>query len=134
MRIRWREFELPNRVSIEKETHTDTYGKFVAEPFERGYGITIGNALRRILLSSIEGAAVTSIKVAGAQHELSTIPGVAEDIVQIVLNVKKLILRSYSKEPKTIYLKAEKKGEIAAADITVDETIEILNQDLFIAT
>lgn len=134
MGISWRSFEMPKKLECDEKSYTDTYGKFTAEPFERGYGITIGNALRRILLSSIEGAAVTSIKVMGAQHEFSTIPGVAEDIVQVVLNVKKLILRSYSKEPKTIYLKSEKKGETTAADITTDETIEILNPELFIAT
>lgn len=134
MGISWRSFEMPKKLECDEKSYSDTYGKFIAEPFERGYGITIGNALRRVLLSSIEGAAVTSIKIEGAQHEFTTVPAVAEDIVQIVLNVKRLILRSYSKEPKTIYLKAEKKGEITAADITTDETIEILNPDLHIAT
>src|SRR3989338_3404659 len=134
MRIRWREFELPNRVSIEKETHTDTYGKFIAEPFERGYAITIGNGLRRILLSSIEGAAVTSIKAAGVQHEFGSIPGVSEDVVQIILNIKRLVLRSYAKEPKLITIKVDKKGDITAGDITMDETIEVLNPKLHIAT
>lgn len=134
MGISWRNFEMPKKLECDEATYANTYGKFIAEPFERGYGITIGNAMRRILLSSIEGAAVTSIKIAGVQHEFSTMPGVMEDSVQIVLNIKNLIIRSYSKEPKKIYLKVDKKGEITAKDITTDETIEILNPDLHIAT
>jgi len=134
MGITWRYFEMPKKLECDESTYTDTYGKFVAEPFERGYGVTIGNALRRVLLSSIEGAAVTSIKIAGVQHEFGTIPGVTEDVVQIILNIKNLIIRSYAKEPKKIYLKVDKKGKIAATDITTDETIEILNPDLHIAT
>lgn len=134
MGISWRNFEMPKKLVSDDSTYTDTYGKFIAEPFERGYGVTIGNALRRVLLSSIEGAAVTSIKIKGAQHEFSTIPGVAEDMVQVILNIKKLILKSYAKEPKTIFLKVDKKGEVTAADIETDETIEVLNPDLYIAT
>ena len=134
MGITWRNFEMPKKLECDESTYTNTYGKFVAEPFERGYGITIGNALRRVLLSSIEGAAVTSIKIAGVQHEFGTIPGVVEDVAQIILNIKNLIIRSYAKEPRKIYLKVDKKGEIAAADITTDETIEIINPDLHIAT
>jgi len=134
MGINWRNFEMPKKLECDESTYTDTYGKFIAEPFERGYGITIGNALRRVLLSSIEGAAVTSIKIGGVQHEFSSIPGVAEDVVEIILNIKKLVLRSFSKEPKKIFLKVEKKGEVTAADITTDETIEILNPDLHIVT
>lgn len=134
MGISWRNFEMPKKLECDEATHTDTYGKFIAEPFERGYAVTIGNGLRRVLLSSIEGAAVTSIKIAGVQHEFSTIPNVTEDVVQIILNIKKLILRSFAKEPKTIYLKAETKGDVTAADIITDETIEVLNPDLHIAT
>ncbi|MDD5449531.1 MAG: DNA-directed RNA polymerase subunit alpha [Candidatus Omnitrophica bacterium] len=134
MGISWRNFEMPKKLECDEATYTDTYGKFIAEPFERGYGITVGNAMRRILLSSIEGAAVTSIKIVDAPHEFSTLPGVLEDAVQIVLNIKKLIIRSYSKEQKKIYLKVDKKGDIIAKDIETDETIEILNPDLHIAT
>ena len=111
MHIRWRGLELPGSVVADSTTLTDTYGKFTAEPFERGYGVTIGNGLRRILISSIEGAAVTNVKIDGAAHEFSTIPGVAEDVPQIILNIKKLIIRSHSKAPKTIVLDASKKGE-----------------------
>lgn len=96
MRVRWKEFELPNRVNVEKETYTNTYGKFIAEPFERGFGITIGNGLRRILFSSIEGSAVTSVKIDGAQHEFSTIPGVIEDTIDIILNIKNLVVKLHS--------------------------------------
>ncbi|MBI4335049.1 MAG: DNA-directed RNA polymerase subunit alpha [Candidatus Omnitrophica bacterium] len=134
MGISWRNFEMPKKLECDEGAYTDSYGKFIAEPFERGYGITVGNALRRVLLSSIEGAAVTSIRIEGVHHEFSTIPGVVEDVAEIVLNIKKLILRSFAKESKTIYLKVEKKGEVRAADITTDETIEVLNPDLHIAT
>jgi len=134
MGISWRNFEMPKKLESDDKSYTDTYGKFIAEPFERGYGVTIGNALRRVLLSSIEGAAVTSIKISGVHHEFGTIPGVVEDVVQVVLSIKKLIIRSYAKEPKTLYIKVEKKGEVTAADIETDETIEILNPDLHIAT
>jgi len=134
MGVKWRDFQMPKRLDCEESDYTDTYGKFIAEPFERGYGATLGNSLRRILLSSIEGSAVTSIKVDGARHEYSTIPGVLETVSEIILNIKKLVIRSHSKVPKPIYIKAEKKGEIRAADIICDETIEILNPDLLVAT
>lgn len=134
MGVKWRDFQMPKRLDCDEATYTDTYGKFIAEPFERGYGITLGNSLRRALLSSIEGSAVTSIKVAGAPHEYSTIPGVMESVSEIILNIKRLVLRSHSKVPKPIYIKVDKKGEIKAADIICDETVEILNPDLHIAT
>ncbi len=134
MGVKWRDFQMPKRLDCEETTYSDVYGKFIAEPFEKGYGVTLGNSLRRILLSSIEGSAVTSIKIEGVRHEYSTIPGVMEAITEIVLNVKRLVLRSYSKVPKTIYIKAEKKGVVTGADIICDETIEILNPDLVIAT
>lgn len=134
MGVKWRDFQMPKRLECVEETYTDAYGEFVAEPFEKGYGITLGNSLRRILLSSIEGSAVTSIKIDGARHEYSTIPGVMESVSEIILNIKKLVLRSHSKVPKSIYLKAEKKGEVTAGDIICDETIEVLNSDLVIAT
>ncbi len=134
MRIRWREFELPNRVSIEKETYTDTYGKFIAEPFERGFGITIGNGLRRILLSSIEGSAVTSAKIEGVEHEFSTIPNVVEDTIDIILNIKNLIVKLHTDQPRKIRIETKKKGEVTAADIVADDGVEVVNKDLHIAT
>ena len=134
MGIKWRDFQLPKRLECEDATYTNTYGKFSAAPFERGYGVTLGNSLRRVLFSSIEGSAVTSVKISGAQHEFSTIPGVLEDIPELILNIKSLVLNSHSKIPKTIYIKANSKGEIKAKDIEVDETIEIINPELHIAT
>lgn len=134
MGIKWRDFQLPKRLECDESTYTNTYGKFTAAPFERGYGVTLGNSLRRVLLSSIEGSAVTSIKIHGAHHEFSTIPGVVEDVPEIILNIKNLVLNSHSKIPKSIYIKKESKGEVRAKDIEVDETIEIINPDLHIAT
>lgn len=134
MRIRWKEFELPNRVNIEKETHTDTYGKFIAEPFERGFGITVGNGLRRVLLSSIEGSAVTSVKIGGVEHEFSTIPGVVEDAIDIILNIKNLVVKLHSGKPGKIKIEAKKKGEITAGDVITDDGVDVVNEDLYIAT
>lgn len=134
MGVKWRDFQMPKRLDCDESTYTETYGRFIAEPFEKGYGVTLGNSLRRILLSSIEGSAVTSIKVEGIRHEYSTIPGVMESVSEIILNIKQLVLRSHSKVSKPVFVKAEKKGEITAADIICDETIEILNPGLHIAT
>lgn len=134
MGIKWRDFQLPKRLECDESSYTDTYGKFSAAPFEKGYGVTLGNSLRRVLLSSIEGSAVTSIKIANVDHEFSTIPGVLEDVPEIILNIKSLIINSHSKIPKTIYIKKNTKGEVKAKDIEVDETIEIINPDLHIAT
>jgi len=134
MGITWRDFQFPKRVTVDQENYTSSYGKIVAEPLERGYGVTLGNALRRVLLSSIEGAAVTSVKIDGVAHEFSTIDGVAEDVTEIILNLKNLVLRSYSRSPKKIYIKEEGEKEITAKDITTDETIEVINPDLHIAT
>ena len=105
MGIKWKNFELPKKLEHDISSYSDSYGKFTAEPFERGYGITIGNSLRRVLISSIEGSAVTSVKIEGVLHEFSTIPGVVEDVPEIILNIKELILRSHSKTPKTIFIK-----------------------------
>ena len=127
MGIKWRSFEMPKRLECDESSYNDSYGKFIAEPFERGYGITIGNSLRRMLISSIEGSAVTSVKIEGILHEFSAIPGVAEDVPQIILNIKKIILRSHTKNLKTIFIKVEKKGEVKAGDIITDETIEVIN-------
>jgi DNA-directed RNA polymerase subunit alpha len=134
MGIKWRDFQLPKRLECDESTYTTTYGKFTAAPFERGYGVTLGNSLRRVLLSSIEGSAVTSVKFHGVQHEFSAIPGVLEDVTEIILNIKGLVLNSHSKIPKTITLKADKKGLVTAKDIEADETIEIINTGMHIAT
>jgi DNA-directed RNA polymerase subunit alpha len=130
---KFRGLQKPKRLECELETLTSTYGKFFAEPFERGFGLTIGNALRRILLSSIEGAAVTTVRIAGALHEFSTIPGVKEDVTDIILNIKGLRVKLNVEHPKTIYLKASSEGEVRAAHITPDPDVEILNPDLHIA-
>lgn len=134
MGIKWKDFQMPKRLECDEVTYTPTYGKFIAEPFERGYGVTLGNSLRRILLSSIEGSAATSIKIDNISHEFSTVPHILEDVTQIVLNIKNVILRSHSKSPKTVYIKATKKGQIKAKDIVTDETVEILNPEQHIAT
>ena len=134
MGVRWRGFELPKVLECDKSTLTPTYGKFVAEPFERGYGATIGASLRRILISSIEGRAVTAVKTEGISHEFSTIPGVVDDVTQIILNIKKLVLRSHANGPKIIKINVNKKGEVTAKDIQTDGTVEVLNKDLHIAT
>jgi DNA-directed RNA polymerase subunit alpha len=134
MGVKWRDFQLPKRLECDESTYTNTYGKFIAAPFEKGYGVTLGNSLRRVLLSSIEGSAITSVKIAGVQHEFSTLPGVFEDVPEIILNIKKIVLNSHSKIPKTIYLRRSEKGEVKAKALEVDETIEIINPDLHIAT
>ena len=130
----WRDFVMPKKLAVDEATLTDTYGKFIAEPFERGFGSTIGNSLRRILISSIEGAAVTAIKIDDVLHEFSTLPGVLEDTTQIVLNVKQLVLRSHTRQPKTIVIEKDKKGAVTAGDIQTDETVEVINPDLVICT
>lgn len=134
MGISWKTFEMPRKLECEEKTYSPYYGKFSAEPFERGFGATIGNSLRRILISSIEGAAVTSVKIDGVLHEFSTIPGVLEDVPEIILNIKQLVLKSHSRSPKIIRLKASKKGNITAGDIVTDDTVEVVNSDLHIAT
>lgn len=134
MGIRWKTFEMPKRLECEKSSLTPTYGKFIAEPFERGYGVTVGNALRRVLISSIEGAAVTSVKIDGVLHEFSPIEGVVEDATQVVLNLKQLVLKSHAKEPKKITIDVHKAGEVTARDIKTDDTIEVVNKDHHIAT
>ena len=127
------EIEKP-RIERVSESEDFTYGKFVVEPLERGYGITLGNSLRRILLSSLPGVAVTSIKIDGVLHEFTTIPGVMEDVTEIILNIKQLSLKMHSDEPKTIYIDVDTAGEVTAGDIKEDADIEILNPDLHIAT
>jgi len=134
MRIRWRGLELPTRVINDQQVSTPTYGRFLIEPFERGFGTTVGNSLRRVLLSSLEGAAVTSIKIAGAGHEFTSLPGVMEDVTDIVLNVKSLVIKSHTEEPKTIRVHSEVKGPVTAGMIEADPSIEIINGDLVLAT
>src|SRR6267154_4545359 len=134
MRVRWRGLELPSRVVRDEQVSTDTYGKFTAEPFERGFGTTVGNSLRRILLSSLEGAAVTHIRLKGADHEFSSLPGVMEDVTDIILNIKSLIVKLDSDEPKEMKLHARKAGAITAGMIEADPAITIVNKDLVIAT
>jgi DNA-directed RNA polymerase subunit alpha len=134
MRIRWRGLELPNRVASDRSTLTDTYGKFTAEPFERGFGVTVGNSLRRILLSSLEGSAVTRVKIQGVQHEISTIPGVVEDVTDIILNIKSLVVKNASDSPRTLRIERQERGVVKAADIITDQDVEIINPDHIIAT
>jgi DNA-directed RNA polymerase subunit alpha len=134
MRIRWRDFEIPNSVICEEETRTSKYGKFLIEPFERGFGVTVGNSIRRILLSSLEGAAVSSVKIEGVQHEFSTLTGVYEDVTDIILNVKNLLLVLHEGDESVLRLRKDKKGEIFAGDIEHDANVEIVNPELKIAT
>ena len=134
MRIKWRGLELPTRVVNDQDVSTPTYGRFSVEPFERGFGITIGNSLRRILLSSLEGAAITSVKIAGAEHEFTSLPGVLEDVTDIILNVKSLVVKSHSEEPKTLRLHSEVKGPVTGEMIDADPSIEIINRDIVLAT
>ena len=134
MRIRWRGLELPSRVVPDLEVATRTFGRFTAEPFERGFGTTVGNSLRRILLSSLEGAAVTSVKIKGAAHEFATLEGVQEDVTDIILNIKNLIVSMESDEPKTMKLQAEGPGEVTAELIEADAGITIHNPGLVLAT
>jgi len=134
MRVKWRGLELPTRVERDTRVSSDKYGRFFIEPFERGFGTTIGNGLRRVLLSSLEGSAVTSVKVAGADHEFISIRGVMEDVTDIILNVKNLVIRLRGDEPKTMKVSANKAGIITAADIVADPAIEVINKDAVIAT
>ena len=134
MRIRWRGLELPNRVVSDRSTLTDTYGKFSVEPFERGFGTTVGNSLRRILLSSLEGSAVTRVKIQGVQHEITTIPGVVEDVTDIILNIKSLVVKNQSEETKTIRIERNEHGVVKGADVIADEAIQIVNPEHIIAT
>jgi len=134
MRSRWRGFELPTKVLTERETLTHTYGKFIVEPFERGFGTTVGNALRRVLLSSLEGAAITSVKIEGVHHQFSTIPGVVEDVTDILLNLKGVLMRLHTDNPKILKVNRRAKGEVKAGDIEADADAEIVNPDHHIAT
>jgi len=134
MIIRTKDFQIPKKLEVDTETLSSTYGKFFAEPFERGFGTTIGNSIRRILLSSIAGAAVTYIKIEGVLHEFSTIPGVKEDVTDIVLNIKNLRFKLHTDRPKTVRLRKKGPGEAKAKDIIHDADVEVLNPELHIAT
>ena len=134
MRIRWRDFEIPNSVVCEEATRTDKYGKFLVEPFERGFGVTVGNSLRRILLSSLEGAAVVSAKIEGVQHEFSTLPGVLEDVTDIVLNLKQLLVTLYDGTDSELKIRVDKKGEVRGGDVQHGPEVRVVNPDLLIAT
>jgi DNA-directed RNA polymerase subunit alpha len=134
MHIRWRGLELPSIVECDQKTLTPTYGKFIAEPFERGFGTTIGNSLRRILLSSLEGSAVTQIKIRGANHEFSSLPGVLEDVTEIVLNVKSLIVKNDSDQMKVITVEKSTEGPVTGADIQTGGEVQIINRDHVLAT
>ncbi len=134
MRITWRGLELPTRVERDTTVSNDRYSRFFIEPFERGFGTTIGNGLRRILLSSLESSAVTSIKIAGVDHEFTSIKGVAEDVIEISLNVKNLIVRLQGEGPKTMKVSANKAGVITAADIVADPAVEVINGDMVLVT
>ena len=130
----WKGFQRPKRLEFERETLTDRFGRFYAQPFERGFGTTIGNALRRVLLSSIEGAAITAVKIDGVLHEFSPIPSVVEDATDIILNLKQVPLKMHSDTTRTLYLRVDKAGEVKARDIQGDADVEILEPDAKIAT
>src|SRR5213078_762404 len=133
MRIKWRNLELPSRVAPERGA-TDTYGKFTIEPFERGLGTTVGNSLRRVLLSSLEGSAVTRVKIQNVQHEVSTIPGVVEDVTDIILNIKSLVVKNLSDVPRTIRINRHEQGVVTAANVETDELVQIINPEHILAT
>jgi DNA-directed RNA polymerase subunit alpha len=130
----WKGFQRPKRLEFERETLTDRFGLFYAQPFERGFGTTVGNAMRRVLLSSIEGAAVTAVKIEGVLHEFSPIQGVVEDATDIILNLKQIPLKVYTDQPKTLVLRASKPGEVRARDIVADADVDVLEPDAHIAT
>jgi len=134
MRIRWRGLELPSRVVRDLQVSTETYGRFSAEPFERGFGTTVGNSLRRILLSSLEGAAVTQIRIKGADHEFSSIPGVMEDVTDIILNIKALVVKLDADDSREVKLIAKKAGVVTAGMIEGDPSVTVINRDHVIAT
>jgi DNA-directed RNA polymerase subunit alpha len=134
MAMLWKGFQRPKRLEFERETLTDRFGRFWAQPFERGFGTTVGNAMRRVLLSSIEGAAVTAVKIEGVLHEFSPIQGVVEDATDIILNLKQIPLKLHTDQPKTVTIRALKPGVVRAKDISADADVEILEPEAHIAT
>ncbi len=125
---------MPKRLTKDESSATDTYAKFIAEPFETGYGHTVGNSLRRVLLSSLEGAAIASIKIDGAMHEFATVEGVVEDVTDIVLNLKKVLFKAHTRDPQTLLLSVNKEGEVTAADIQLNQNVELVNPTQHICT
>lgn len=134
MRIRWRGLELPSKVVLSAATASDTYGMFFAEPFERGFGATIGNSLRRIMLSSLEGSSITKVRIHGAQHEFTSVTGVVEDVTDICLNLKSIVVKNHSATPKTLRIERHQRGVVTAGDIIVSDQVEVLNKNLILAT
>ena len=130
----WKGFQKPKRLEVDRETLTDHYGRFYAQPFERGFATTVGNSLRRVLLSSIEGAAITAVRVEGVLHEFSPIPGAMEDTTDLILNLKRIPLKMHVEHPKTLILKISEPGEVRAKHITPDPDVEILDPEAYIAT
>ena len=134
MPVRLGRFEMPKRLTKDESTASDTYAKFIAEPFETGYGHTIGNSIRRVLLSSLEGAAITSVKIDGAMHEFTTVDGAVEDVTDIVLNLKQIKFMAHSREPQTLLLSVNREGPVTAGDITLNQNIEVVNPGQVICT
>ncbi len=134
MHNNWRDLIMPKRLQVDTDTLTDTYGKFTAEPFERGFGTTLGNSLRRVLLSSLQGAAIVSVRVKGVLHEFSTIPGVTEDVTEIILNLKGVRLKLHGNDCRSIRIVKKGEGSITAGDIITPPEVEIMNPDLYLFT
>jgi DNA-directed RNA polymerase subunit alpha len=134
MPVLLRRFEMPKSLTKDEATGTETYAKFIVEPFEVGYGHTVGNSLRRVLLSSLEGAAITCVRITGAQHEFATLPGIVEDVTDIVQNLKKIKFKAVDHEPRTVTINVNKEGQITAADIQTIQGIEVLNTNQIICT
>ena len=134
MPVRLGRFELPQDIRLDDKVTEENCGRFIVEPFEAGYGRTLGNSLRRVLLSSLEGAAITSIKIEGAMHEFCALPGISEDVTDIVLNIKKLLCKMYTREPCKISIDKKGPGQVTGADVVTDGSVEILNPDHYIAT
>src|SRR5438105_9339696 len=129
----WKDLIKPKRLEVEEKSLGANYGKFIAEPLERGFGVTVGNSLRRILLSSLEGSAVTRVKIQGVQHEISSIPGVVEDVTDIILNIKSLVVKNASDQPRTLRIDRDTRGVVTAASIITDEAIQIVNPQHILA-
>ncbi len=132
--MKWKSMQMPKEVVLDSSTATDTFGRFIIEPLEKGYGVTIGNALRRVILNSMQGAAITSVRIEGMQHEFSVIPGALEDMTEIILNFKGVRFKVHSDYPKPVIIDVEKEGDVTARDITGDSAIEVLNKNHHIAT
>src|SRR6202008_139012 len=134
MPVRYGRFEMPKTLAKDENTATDTYAKFTAEPFEAGYGHTVGNSLRRVLLSSLEGAAITSVRITGAEHEFASLPGIVEDVTDMILNLKKIKFKAVDHEPRTVTVNVNKEGLVTAGDIQTIQGIEVLNTNQIICT